>query len=336
MAAVDLDVGIRKQIIYGGRGDLPTFGTDTKMTFHFRTICPDETGRNEETVMDDSRTMGCGPFELICGRKFKMAVWEKIVQTMKIGEVARFTCQKHLVTDYPLVSKSLRYVAKKTRGEVVDLPSTSHCCGAGLHGPRSTGYEDLDHLQHHPVDIVFEIELLSVDSEGSYEKEIWSMTEDEMRTAIHRLKEKGNELYRDKQYEKAAETYGKAIGCAENLESKEHPGSSAAKAMYDMKEPLLLNYTQCKLNLGEYVDVIAHTTTVLKHNPNNVKALFRRGKAYALSWKPKEARTDLNRVLELDSSLKKMVSKILQDLDTEQKKRDAEDRKRLQGKGMFK
>ena len=234
------------------------------------------------------------------------------------------------------MSKSLRYLAKKNRGEEADMPSTSHCCGAGLHGHPSTGYEDLDHLQDHPVDLVFEIELLSVDSEGSYEKEIWSMTEDEKQNAIQRLKEQGNGLYRDKQYEKAAETYGKAIGCVESLETRELPGSAAAKAMYEMKEPLLLNYTQCKLNMGEYIDVITHTTTVLEHSPNNVKALFRRGKAYALSWKPKEARTDLNRVMELDSSLKKTVSKILHDLDTEQKKRDADDRGKLQGKGMFK
>ena len=66
------------------------------MTFHFRAISPAENGKNEEVVIDDSRTMGCGPFELICGRKFKMAVWEKIVQTMKVGEVSRFTCKKEV------------------------------------------------------------------------------------------------------------------------------------------------------------------------------------------------------------------------------------------------
>lgn len=244
-----------------------------------------------------------------------------------------------MVHDYPLVSKSLRYVAKQKRGEEAEPPSASHRCGAQLHGHHghpSTGYEDLDHLQDHPSDMVFEIELLSVETEGSYEKDVWSMTESEKRDAIPRLKELGNELYRDKKYMKAANTYSKAISCIEDLETREKPGSDAANELYQMKEPLLLNYTQCKLHLGEYIDVITHTTTVLQHSPNNVKALFRRGKAYALSWKPQEAKMDLNRVIELDSSLKRTVTKMMQELDDEQKRRDADDRSVLQGKGMFK
>ena len=43
-------------------------------------------------MIDDTRTMGCGPFELLIGRKFKMDVWEDLVKEMLIGEVARFTC----------------------------------------------------------------------------------------------------------------------------------------------------------------------------------------------------------------------------------------------------
>lgn len=31
--------------------------------------------------------------ELILGKKFKLAVWEKIVATMREGEVAEFTCE---------------------------------------------------------------------------------------------------------------------------------------------------------------------------------------------------------------------------------------------------
>ena len=237
-----------------------------------------------------------------------------------------------------LVSKSLRDVAKQNRGEKVE-PLSSHRCGAallGCHGHQSTGYEDLDHLQEHSSDLVFEIELLSVENEGSYEKGIWSMNSDEKRDLIPKLKEQGNELYKNGQYLEAAAKYGTAIGCIEILESFEAPGSDPEKALYQMKEPLLLNYAQCKLHLGEYSNAIKQTTTVLRRSPNNVKALFRRGKAYALSLKAREAKVDLEKVVQLDSSLSQSVTKLLHDLDIEQKKQDKDDRALLQGKGFFK
>ena len=69
--------------------------------FHFRTIRPPDSPTSDSnsdpfdegaTIVDDSRTMGTGPFELLVGREFKLSVWEELVKTMKIGEVARFTC----------------------------------------------------------------------------------------------------------------------------------------------------------------------------------------------------------------------------------------------------
>lgn len=43
-------------------------------------------------VLDDSRTMGNGPFELLIGREFKLKIWEDMVRTMRVNELARFTC----------------------------------------------------------------------------------------------------------------------------------------------------------------------------------------------------------------------------------------------------
>jgi AH receptor-interacting protein len=58
------------------------------VVFHYRTsLC-------DGTVLDDSRKMGgqSKPMELILGKKFKLAVWERVVITMRKGEVADFTC----------------------------------------------------------------------------------------------------------------------------------------------------------------------------------------------------------------------------------------------------
>lgn len=67
--------------------------------FHFRSIklnpdgsLPAGEDQIKDHVIDDTRTLGCGPFELLVGRKFKMDVWEDLVKEMLVGEVARFTC----------------------------------------------------------------------------------------------------------------------------------------------------------------------------------------------------------------------------------------------------
>lgn len=55
------------------------------MVFHYRTTkC-----NNEKTLIDDSKTMG-NAMELVLGKKFKLEVWEVIVQKMALNEVASF------------------------------------------------------------------------------------------------------------------------------------------------------------------------------------------------------------------------------------------------------
>ena len=36
--------------------------------------------------------MKLDPFELYIGREFKLAIWEELVKTMKVGEISRFSC----------------------------------------------------------------------------------------------------------------------------------------------------------------------------------------------------------------------------------------------------
>ncbi len=105
---------------------------------------------------------------------------------------------------------------------------------------------------------------------------------------------------------------------------REKPNDVEWLELRDIKLPLLLNFAQCKLNLKEYYAVIEHCNEVLEADPgnflevakvygksqfyllqfsDNVKALFRRGKAHIGAWNPSAAKEDLRRVAELDSSL---------------------------------
>lgn len=44
-------------------------------------------------MLDDSRKMSLGPFELRLGKKFVLGVWEQMVRTMGVGERAAFTVE---------------------------------------------------------------------------------------------------------------------------------------------------------------------------------------------------------------------------------------------------
>lgn len=63
-----------------------------KVKFHFQTIKCD----GSTTILDDSRKME-HPMELVLGKKFKLEVWEVMVQKMALDEVAKFTVDKSVI-----------------------------------------------------------------------------------------------------------------------------------------------------------------------------------------------------------------------------------------------
>ncbi|XP_076381316.1 AH receptor-interacting protein-like [Megalopta genalis] len=294
------------------------FVPGTKVVFHFRTTKCD----HEKTVIDDSKVMG-RPMELILGKEFMLEVWEVIIQMMALKEVACFRVHKSLVTIYPFVSKTLREVGK-TQSE----KHTHHCCGVTLQN-EGIGYDDLNELIKCPQDLEFTIELTNVILPEEYEKESWQMTEDEKLKSIPEIKEKGNILFKEKNYEEACNVYAKGIGMLEQLMLAEKPNEKEWLALNELKIPLLLNYSQCKLMLKEYYAVIEHCTTILKHDSDNVKALYRRGKAYIGAWDEEGATRDLRRAAELDPTLENVVDKELQVFSAVLKEKDLNEKKKL-------
>ncbi|XP_067639556.1 AH receptor-interacting protein [Eurosta solidaginis] len=309
------DALITKKTMHPGKAYEP-LKPGTRVRFHFQTRKIDD-----GLLLDDSRVMG-QPMELVLGKKFKLEVWEVIVQKMALNEVAKFTVNKSLVTQYPFISKTLRDVSR-------NVQERRHCCGMTLQN-EGIGYKDLDELLSNPCDLEFNIELISIEQPEEYEKERWQMDDKEKMTAQAILREKGNQLYKEKKYKEAEECYRKAVGMIEQLMTKEKPHDEEWLALAAIKIPLLLNYAQCRLLERDYYAVIEHCTEVLGLDKNNVKALFRRAKAHAGAWNPIEARNDFNKAAELDAGLKAVVNKELQYIDAEQRARDAEDKKRLQ------
>ncbi|XP_020647753.2 AH receptor-interacting protein isoform X1 [Pogona vitticeps] len=247
--------GIEKRILQEGQGPLPDYQDGTKATFHYRTFLYNP----KQQVLDDSHTRG-KPMELIIGKKFKLPVWETILQTMREGEIAEFLCDTKHVVLYPMVSKSLRNIAAGKD----PLEGQRHCCGiAQMHEHHSLGYSDLDELQKNPQPLIFAIEMLKVENPGSYRQDSWAMSDEEKMKAVPLIHQEGNELYKEGKVQEAAAKYYDAIACLKNLQMKEQPGSPDWIQLDQQITPLLLNYCQCKLLNKEYYEVLDHCSSIL-------------------------------------------------------------------------
>lgn len=318
------DFNVFKKILNAGTDEHSNYPEGSKMTFHFQTIRLKENGEISN-VIDDSEKIG-QPMELILGKKFKMPVWEECLKSMAVHEVSEFTIKKKFVDAYPLVSKSYREYAGVAKS------SKNLCCGGMLAFSEGFGHKDLAEIIREPSDLLFKIKLTKVERPGEYEKESWSMEPEEKFQSISVLKEDGNKLYNEQHYKEAEKKYAEALGRIEQLLLREKPGEEEWLALEKLKIPILLNYSQCKLINKEYYSVIEYTTVVLEKDPNNVKALFRRAKAYAATWDFDLAYKDFQRVAELDPSFKSTITKELKNLGEMQSIKDADLKAKLYGK----
>lgn len=193
---------IKKETVYAGEKYVP-FCDGTKVTFHYETRRADN-----QKVIDDSRKVNNGtPMELVLGKKFKLEVWEVMVQKMAVKEVARFTVDKSLVQQYPFVSKTIRDSYKKPE-------ERKHCCGMTLQN-EGIGYEILDELFRSPCDLIFTFENLSIELPEEYEKNSWQMNEDEKLKSVEDYRLRGNKMFKNNQFKEAEEMYSLALGKGE-------------------------------------------------------------------------------------------------------------------------
>ena len=322
----DLPNGVNKIVLAGGKGEIPEFKNGGKIQFHFRTFVLNDDG--EKTVLDDTKN-DHQPFELLIGKKFKLELWEDLLKTMLIDEIAEFVCDSRHVISYPIVSKSWRDMMKKKNLHNHDEDhSHSHQCGFAAFS-KGLGYTDLDNYMNNPKPLIFQIELLNVKQPGEYEKDIWSLSLEEKLENIPKWKAEGNMFYKEGNLDKACEKYSQALGCLEQLITREKPGTEEWLNIEKMKIPFLLNYSQCLLSKKEYYKAVEHLTTVLEKDEHNVKAYYRRAKAYHSVFNFDEARKDYEKAKSLDSSLITTIDKELKKIRLDENQKDKEDKERF-------
>uniref|UniRef100_A0A3P8SBU0 Aryl hydrocarbon receptor interacting protein like 2 n=1 Tax=Amphiprion percula TaxID=161767 RepID=A0A3P8SBU0_AMPPE len=312
--------GVKKKILAGGTGPLPHFPPGTKLVFHFQTLLDDF----ERTVIDDSRLAG-RPAEIFVGKMFKMEVWETLLTSMRIGEVAEFWCDAVHTGLYPIVSKGMRLIAQGKD----PLQGQRHMCGMGnLFHYHSTGFPELDELMRTPQSLIFIMELLQVGDPLSYHRESWMMEKDEKLQTVPSLHMGGNTLVKQRQFREAASKYKEAVLLLKTVQSREMPGDVDYINLGRMIVPLELNYCQCMLELEEYYEVIEKTTELLEKHKDCVKGYYKRAKAHAAVWNEKEARKDFNMVAHLDVTLSSLVCRELKALSERMKEKYWEEKEK--------
>lgn len=122
---------------------------------------------------------------------------------------------------------------------------------------------------------------------GSFTLDVWAMSDEEKLEFVPQIHEEGNLLFKEGKIEEASDKYYNGIACLKNLQMKvrgqlgydkesichtmiyifflfqEHPGDEAWVKLDLMITPLLLNYCQCKLLLGQYYEVIEHCSSLV-------------------------------------------------------------------------
>uniref|UniRef100_A0A4W5QN97 Aryl hydrocarbon receptor interacting protein like 2 n=1 Tax=Hucho hucho TaxID=62062 RepID=A0A4W5QN97_9TELE len=259
------------------------------------------------TVIDDSRKAKA-PMEIFVGKMFKMEVWETLLTSMRIGEVAEFWCDAVHTGLYPIVSKGMRLIAQGKD----PLEGQRHTCGMGnMFHYNTTGWPELDELMRTPQALIFIMELIQVGDPFSYKRESWIMDKDEKMKEVPSLHLQGNALVRQGRFREAAKKYQEAVVLLRIVLSKEMPGDEDYIAVDRLITPLVLNYCQCMLELEEYYEVLEHTSDLIHKHKDCVKAYYKRAKAHAAVWNEKEAKRDFNMVANLDITLAPLVHKEL-------------------------
>ncbi|RLN93245.1 hypothetical protein BBJ28_00005898 [Nothophytophthora sp. Chile5] len=117
----------------------------------------------------------------------------------------------------------------------------------------------------------FDVELLGFSPKA---KEMWEMDAEEKLTECSRLKAKGTEQFKAKQFDVAAATYNEAASFMEDMYDV---SDDDKKKMKELQTTCFLNAAMCFIKVQDYAEAVSIATKALNNDPTNVKALYRRG-----------------------------------------------------------
>lgn len=90
--------------------------------------------------------------------------------------------------------------------------------------------------------------MIKIESPGDYKREAWELNETEKLEAIQVLREEGNNLYREQNFDEATDRYSEALGMLEQLMLMQVSVVIIIKILCSLLISLLLSYIQLNLN----------------------------------------------------------------------------------------
>ncbi|XP_014772494.1 peptidyl-prolyl cis-trans isomerase FKBP8 isoform X1 [Octopus bimaculoides] len=115
-------------------------------------------------------------------------------------------------------------------------------------------------------------------------------------------KERGNYLFARNDFHGAINSYIKAISIIDQEDNSDITGKS--NQIPGEKIKCFNNLAAAQIKIERYSEAIKSCEEVLKHDINNVKALFRMGRAYAAQGETKEAIAQMKKALKLEPETK--------------------------------
>tara|TARA_B100000524_G_scaffold10812_1_gene6361 strand:- start:575 stop:1714 length:1140 start_codon:yes stop_codon:yes gene_type:complete len=114
------------------------------------------------------------------------------------------------------------------------------------------------------------------------------------------LKERGNTYFVSGQYMEAAKLYEQGLLEFASWYAESFATDEERSMVHTIKQPCHLNLAECSRRLGNHQHVVVHCTEVISFmDPQNVKALFRRGASHLRLGNLDEAHIDLKRAIAL-------------------------------------
>jgi peptidylprolyl isomerase len=141
----------------------------------------------------------------------------------------------------------------------------------------------------------FEVELLSW---GLPKKDRWEVSEKEKLSEASRLKAEGTEAFKAGKWAQAQPLYAEAAGWVEYDDDFVEESTKAEAGALVIS--CWLNEAQCCLKLQDWAGAISASSSVLRKDGENVKALYRRGLANTKLQNFETGRQDLKRAATLD------------------------------------
>mmetsp|Transcript_21625 Transcript_21625/g.42252 ORF Transcript_21625/g.42252 Transcript_21625/m.42252 type:complete len:387 (-) Transcript_21625:312-1472(-) len=302
-----------KRVLRAGKGPQATLGDRVKMHYEWRMP-----GSNE--VIDSSYELGA-PFHLTVGENEVILAWEKAILSMQCGEKADLVIRPDLAYGQAGCGGGVVPAAEDAGSEA---PSLLHCrlellelnCGGG----GTAGVEDGETLS----------------------------PEEALQRAL-RAKDSGNNQFRAGELQIAAESYETALQLLGFAPDKGIEDPQQAEAVQEQEEArwsdvarreardrlmvtCCLNLSQCELKLKRFTQAFQHASAAVSMEPNNSKALYRRGSAALSAGLYDQASADLTRAAKLEPR----NAEIRAQLQTcQQRARESEQRDRSTFGGLF-